>query len=60
MVNGNVLRDCGFLRKDAYFIGKGENGGWKNYSTKELEQDTDEWIRENLADTDLKFPVNGK
>lgn len=40
------------------FIRQGKVGGWKEVFTPELEAKFDAWIKENLKDTDLKFPVN--
>ncbi|XP_026277572.1 sulfotransferase 1C4 isoform X1 [Frankliniella occidentalis] len=56
-VNSEALYDLGIMRRDEQaFIRKGEVGGWKNYFTPELEAQADQWIAENLAKTDMRFP----
>ena len=33
----------------------GKTGDWKNHFSPELNRRVDEWIAQNLAETDLKF-----
>ncbi|XP_015191806.1 PREDICTED: sulfotransferase 1C4-like [Polistes dominula] len=40
------------------FIRKGKVKGWKEFFTDELEAKYDVWIKENMKDTDLTFPIN--
>lgn len=57
MINGQELKDCGIIQKNSDFVRKGQNGGWKSYFTQELEEEADKWIKKNLSDTDLEFPI---
>lgn len=38
------------------YLFKGKNGGWTEEFTKELSDQADNWIAENLKQTDIKFP----
>lgn len=40
------------------FVRRGKVGGWKDIFTKELEEKFDAWIKENMKDTDLTFPID--
>ncbi|KAL2735202.1 sulfotransferase 1C4-like isoform X2 [Vespula squamosa] len=40
------------------FVRRGKVGGWKEIFTKELEEKFDAWIKENMKDTDLTFPID--
>lgn len=42
-------------RKPSIAYRKGVVGDWKNYLTVEQNEEMDEWLRENLVDTELKF-----
>lgn len=39
------------------FIRKGIVGGWKDYFTEEMLKEADDWIDENLKDTDLWYSM---
>lgn len=54
--NPMVNRLKGFKNTKTIFIGKGLVGGWKELITPEIEAEIDEWIAENLKDSDLTFP----
>ncbi|XP_015597275.1 sulfotransferase 4A1 [Cephus cinctus] len=45
------------LTRENKLIGKGDLGELKDLFTPELEAEADEWIEENLKDTDLSWPV---
>ncbi|XP_044021341.1 sulfotransferase 1C4-like [Aphidius gifuensis] len=47
----------GFSKVKSVFIGKGLVGGWKEQIPPEVEAEIDEWIAENLKDSDLTFSV---
>lgn len=47
----------GFSKVKKVFIGKGIVGGWKKQIPPEVEAEIDEWIAENLKDSDLTFSV---
>ncbi|XP_048507706.1 sulfotransferase 1C4 [Athalia rosae] len=55
-VNGEELKECGVITTTS-FIRKGQSGGWTDTFTPELEADADQWIAENLKDTDFSFPI---
>ncbi|KAI4501682.1 hypothetical protein M0802_003017 [Mischocyttarus mexicanus] len=55
MVNLSELRECNILERDS-FVRRGRNNDWDDYFTPELEDQADQWIEENLKNTDLKFP----
>ncbi|XP_001603070.1 sulfotransferase 1E1 [Nasonia vitripennis] len=57
MINSQELKDCGIIKQGSEFIRKGVNGGWRDYFDEKLEVEADEWIRSNLADTNLEFPL---
>ncbi|XP_038215715.1 sulfotransferase 1E1-like [Zerene cesonia] len=52
-----VLRDLGIIDEENGFIRKGKVGGWRDYFTGEMEEEVESWMKENLADTDFKFPT---
>jgi len=52
MVNQPVLDQI----KPELFIRQGKTGNWKEIFTPELEKRFNEWIVDNLKDTDLVFP----
>lgn len=45
------------LKTEEGFVRKGKTGGWKNYFDEEMEKEADQWIDDNLKDTDLRFPL---
>lgn len=55
MVNLSELRECNILERES-FVRRGLSGGWKDFFTPELENQANQWITENLKNTDLKFP----
>lgn len=55
MVNNSELSACGIV-EEGEFVRKGGIGGWKNMFTEELDERADKWIKQNLRDTDLRFP----
>ena len=54
--NPMVNPDTILMKKGFSFIRKGKSGNWKDYFTKELEEEADEWIAKKLAGS-LKFPI---
>lgn len=40
------------------FIRKGKTGDWKNYMSGELNERFDQWMDQNLQDTDLRFQMD--
>ncbi|XP_033211653.1 sulfotransferase 1E1-like [Belonocnema kinseyi] len=57
MVNSEELQECGVLLMNGVFVRKGKSGNWKSTFTEDLEKEAEEWISENLKDTDLVFPT---
>lgn len=55
-VNCQHLCDLGIANNNNTFIRNGGCGSWRKYFVGDLEVEADEWIRENLKDTDLIFP----
>ncbi|XP_075969854.1 sulfotransferase 1C4-like [Anticarsia gemmatalis] len=55
-VNYQSLREFGLLTPDENFIRKGKAGGWRDYFDEEMTQQAEQWIADNLRDTDLRFP----
>ncbi|KAJ8725830.1 hypothetical protein PYW08_004013 [Mythimna loreyi] len=55
-LNFEDLRELGFLANDETFIRKGKSGGWRAYFDDEMTQQLEQWIEDNLRDTDLRFP----
>lgn len=51
----NQLEEPGQLKPES-FIRQGKTGSWKKIFTPELEKRFNEWIVDNLKDTDLIFP----
>lgn len=57
-VNCDVMKQLGIvLKTEEGFVRKGKTGGWRNYFDKEMEKEADQWINDNLKDTDLRFPL---
>lgn len=54
MVNLSDLKACGILQTQNY-VRKGGSGRWKEYFTKEMNEEANNWIEENLRDTDPRF-----
>lgn len=58
-VNMEGLRELEMLNAyDHRFIRKGQPGGWKELFTEELDNRANKWIRKNLENTDLRFPIH--
>lgn len=57
MVNFEELQDCGILLMKGVFVRQGQNGNWKSVFSEDIDREADEWIEENLKDTDLVFPT---
>lgn len=55
-VNYDVMKELGILQSVEGFIRKGKAGGWRDYFDEEMTQQAEEWIADNLRDTDLRFP----
>jgi len=51
----NQLEQAGRIKPEL-FIRQGKTGNWKEIFTPELEKKFNEWIVDNLKDTDLVFP----
>lgn len=54
-VNGQYLKDLKVL-KDDNFVRTGNTGGWRNYFDDELNERANNWIKENLKNSDIEFP----
>ncbi|XP_075992913.1 uncharacterized protein LOC142987859 [Anticarsia gemmatalis] len=55
-VNFQELRDLGMLADNESFVRKGKAGGWRDYFDEEMTQQAEQWIADNLRDTDLRYP----
>ncbi|KAL3273717.1 hypothetical protein HHI36_015147 [Cryptolaemus montrouzieri] len=56
-VNFDILKNLGILIDgDGGFVRRGKSGDWKNYFDTDLNKKADEWIEENLKNTDFRFP----
>lgn len=57
-VNFDLMEKMGIvLKHEQPFVRKGKTGGWKNYFDGDIEAEANEWIEENLKETDLRFPA---
>lgn len=57
-VNYDIMEKLGIvLKTEGGFVRKGKNGGWRDYFDQEMEKQANQWIEENLRDTDIRFPV---
>ncbi|XP_066140381.1 sulfotransferase 1C4 isoform X1 [Euwallacea fornicatus] len=57
-VNYDLMEKLGIvLKNEEGFVRKGKTGGWQSYFDQETEKEANQWIEENLKDTDLRFPV---
>lgn len=45
-----------FIQGEQPYIRKGKVGGWRDYFDEEMTQQAEQWISDNLQDTDLQFP----
>ncbi|CAB3228648.1 unnamed protein product [Arctia plantaginis] len=55
-INYEELRELGLLAPDQSFVRKGKSGGWRDYFDEEMTQQAEQWIADNLRDTDLRYP----
>ncbi|KAJ8725839.1 hypothetical protein PYW08_004022 [Mythimna loreyi] len=55
-VNYEDLREFGLMDENETFVRKGKVGGWRDYFDEDMTQQADQWINDNLQDTDLRFP----
>ncbi|CAB3228658.1 unnamed protein product [Arctia plantaginis] len=55
-VNQEWLREHGMLESNECFIRKGKSGSWRDYFDEEMTEQAERWIKDNLRDTDLRFP----
>ncbi|XP_017884059.1 sulfotransferase family cytosolic 1B member 1-like [Ceratina calcarata] len=55
MVNSTELKECGVI-ESGVFVRKGQSGGWKDMFSPELNARANEWIKENMKKTDIRFP----
>ncbi|XP_022120502.2 sulfotransferase 1C4 [Pieris rapae] len=55
-VNNDSMKEVGLLNPKDEFIRKGKTGGWRDYFDDEMIAQADKWMKENLSDTDLRFP----
>lgn len=57
-VNFEALKEAGFLNNEEQeFVRSGKNGGWKDYFTEKMNEETDAWIEKNLRSIGIVFPV---
>ncbi|XP_038215329.1 sulfotransferase family cytosolic 1B member 1-like [Zerene cesonia] len=57
-VNNVHLRNPSFVVDgEAPFLRKGKVGGWRDHFDDEMVEQADRWFKENLADTDLRYPA---
>jgi len=54
-VNLDWTKQLGIMKDDGHFIRKGKTGDWKNHFSPELNKRIDQWMKANLAGTDLRF-----
>jgi len=54
-VNMETPKKMGLFNEDGNFCRKGKTGDWKNHFDAQLNARIDNWIKTNLAGTDLKF-----
>ncbi|XP_075992914.1 luciferin sulfotransferase-like [Anticarsia gemmatalis] len=59
-INFEEMKELGLLAKDESFIRKGKAGGWRDYFDEEMTQQAEQWIADNLRDTDLRYPSVNK
>ncbi|CAG4906951.1 unnamed protein product [Colias eurytheme] len=52
-----VMQELGVVNQQNTFIREGKVGGWRDYFQGEMETEVENWMKENLADTDFKFPT---
>lgn len=56
-VNGKELKEVKVLNSgEAGFVRNGKIGSWQKEFTPELIAEADQWMADNLQDTDLRFP----
>ncbi|XP_050663951.1 sulfotransferase 1C4-like [Leptidea sinapis] len=52
-----TMTELGVCNEQSRFIRKGKIGEWRHHFNEQQKQEVEEWMRENLADTDIKFPI---
>lgn len=40
-----------------FYVIAGKSGGWGDYFDEEMKAEADQWMADNLRDTDLRFPT---
>ncbi|CAB3255262.1 unnamed protein product [Arctia plantaginis] len=55
-VNFEDMREIGLLAPTESFVRKGKTGGWRDYFDEEMTQQAEQWIADNLRNTDLRYP----
>nr|1FMJ_A Chain A, RETINOL DEHYDRATASE [Spodoptera frugiperda]1FMJ_B Chain B, RETINOL DEHYDRATASE [Spodoptera frugiperda]1FML_A Chain A, RETINOL DEHYDRATASE [Spodoptera frugiperda]1FML_B Chain B, RETINOL DEHYDRATASE [Spodoptera frugiperda] len=55
-VNMEDYREIGILADGEHFIRKGKAGCWRDYFDEEMTKQAEKWIKDNLKDTDLRYP----
>ncbi|KPJ21606.1 Sulfotransferase 1C4 [Papilio machaon] len=55
-VNLKDMQQIGVFSTKGSFIREGKVGGWTKYFDEAMTQQAEQWIEENLRDTDLRFP----
>ncbi|XP_063222855.1 sulfotransferase 1B1-like isoform X2 [Bacillus rossius redtenbacheri] len=57
-IEPNSQRLVGLVNQDAQdFVRKGKTGGWTEEFTPEIVVEAENWMKENLSKTDLRFPL---
>ncbi|KPJ06272.1 Sulfotransferase 1C4 [Papilio machaon] len=54
-VNFKDMQQIGVFSTKGSFIREGKVGGWRKYFDEEMTQQAEQWIEENLRDTDFRF-----
>ncbi|CAH0406345.1 unnamed protein product [Chilo suppressalis] len=56
-VNQDDMKDLGIsVSGENSFIRKGKAGGWRDHFDEEMTLQAEQWMADNLRDTDLRFP----
>ncbi|CAG9783940.1 unnamed protein product [Diatraea saccharalis] len=56
-VNKNIFKELDLLNKDASFVRKGKAGTWRELFDEEMTRQAEQWMADNLRDTDLRYPT---
>ncbi|CAH2073432.1 unnamed protein product, partial [Iphiclides podalirius] len=54
--NTSVNMDLVVFTENKSFIREGKSGGWSEYFDENMTREAEQWISDNLRDTDLRFP----